>query len=66
MHALDGFSRPRALTGCGERLTGTYLPVKNRANPQNKIEFGSGEAVNFTIIDKVLPGSYTIDGKKVP
>jgi hypothetical protein len=54
-----------ALAGCGEELTGTYVPVKNRGNPQNRIAFGPGGTVNFTIVDRVLPATYKFDGKKV-
>lgn len=61
-----------ALAGCGQKLSGAYVAAGPSAagaspmgNPYEKIEFGSGETVDLTLMGMVHRGTYKIDGKTV-
>ncbi len=56
---LAGF----ALTGCGQGVSGAYLPTGSA--PYQQIEFSSGDTVDLTVVGMVRRGTYKVDGKKV-
>ena len=56
-----------ALTSCGEKLSGTYLPEKNGLGGlvYQKLEFVSGDSVDMTTLGGTMRASYKLEGKKV-
>ena len=57
------------LVGCGQRLSGTYVPSgkapKGLGFVFDKFEFGSGDTIDISAFGVMQRGTYKVDGKKV-
>jgi hypothetical protein len=57
-----------ALSACGSRISGTYVPKgggMGNGIVMEKMEFGSGDSVTLTMMEQKIRVTYKLDGKQV-
>jgi len=58
------------LAGCGQKLSGTYVPKKGQTGLAreaiiDRIEFVSSDSADITVLGQIRRLSYKLEGKKV-